>query len=254
MRIIINGIWLALSLALPVVAAAADVAQITAGSEERAGQGRKAQQKIDGVAEKTDELVRLYRTENKIVDGLKIYNGLLQTQIDNQTAEIGVLRGSIEGVALIERQIIPLIVNMIDSLDVFIHEDMPFLLEERAQRVQRLRSMMDRSDVTAAEKFRRVLEAYQIENEYGRTLEAYKGSVNANGKEREVNFLRVGRIALLYQTFSGDISGAWNKQTSQWEILPPEQYKRQVANGLRIARKQIAPDLLIVPVNGAQEQ
>ena len=112
--------------------------------------------------------------------------------------------------------------------------------------------MMERSDVTAAEKFRRVIEAYQIENDYGRTIEAYRGTLDVDTGKREVNFLRVGRVALLYQTDGGDLTGAWNQETRQWETLAPERYKQDVAKGLRVARKQVAPDLLVLPVAAAK--
>ena len=39
-----------------------------------------------------------------------------------------------------------------------------------------------RVDVTVAEKFRQVLEAYQVELEYGRTIEAYTGTVDVDGQ------------------------------------------------------------------------
>jgi len=113
--------------------------------------------------------------------------------------------------------------------------------------------MMERSDVTAAEKFRRVLEAFSIEMDYGRTIEAYKGSLEVDGRTQEVDFLRIGRVSLTYQSVGGNRTGGWNSETRQWEELPPETYKAQVAQGLRIARKQVAPDLIVIPVNAAEE-
>ena len=113
--------------------------------------------------------------------------------------------------------------------------------------------MMERSDVTAAEKFRRVLEAYSIENDYGRTIEAYKGSIEMDGRTQEVDFLRIGRVSLTYQSVGGNFTGAWDNATRTFVELPPETYKTQVAAGLRIARKQVAPDLLVIPVPTATE-
>jgi hypothetical protein len=158
------------------------------------------------------------------------------------------LSESIGNVALIERQIIPLMTRMVDALDEFVQLDTPFLMKERTERVGRLREMMERSDVTAAEKFRRVIEGYQIENDYGRTIEAYKGSTQVNGKELEVDFLRIGRVALMYQTVGGATTGAWDTTTGAYVELPPATYQKQVSDGLKIARKQVAPDLLVVPV------
>ncbi len=155
---------------------------------------------------------------------------------------------SIGNIALIERQIIPLMIRMLDALEGFIALDTPFLMKERTARIARLGEMMERSDVTAAEKLRRVVEGYEIENDYGRTIEAYKGSTKVKGKELEVDFLRIGRVALLYQTVGGATTGAWDAAAREFVELSPATYQAQVARGLKIARKEIAPDLLIVPV------
>ncbi|MGV0005318.1 MAG: DUF3450 domain-containing protein [Candidatus Porifericomitaceae bacterium WSBS_2022_MAG_OTU9] len=160
------------------------------------------------------------------------------------------LQESIGQVAVVERQITPLMMRMIDALDRFVSLDMPFLLEERTGRVRRLRAMMARPDVSVSEKLRRVLEAFQIENEYGRTLEAYRGSLDVVGGKREVDFLRIGRIALLAQTAGGEQSFAWFQ--GQWLMLPPELYGQHLTKGLRIARKQMAPDLLWLPLPPAE--
>jgi hypothetical protein len=161
------------------------------------------------------------------------------------------LNESIRNVALIERQILPMMTRMLDSLEVFIELDTPFLLNERTERLERLRGMMERSDVSAAEKFRRVVEAYQIENDYGRTIEAYKDTVEIDGVAQEADFLRIGRVSLAYQTVGGGTTGAWDKQAGQFVKLDDAEFKNQVAHGLKVARKQVAPDLLVVPVPAA---
>ena len=241
----------ALLYCVPALAFAANVDEVTAVGEKRAAEGKAAQAQIDKLGDATDDIESDYRQVIKVVDGLKVYNSLLQKQVDNQVAEMNALSESIDKVSLIERQIVPLMVRMLDSLEEFIRLDVPFLGDERAERLTRLRNMMERSDVTAAEKFRRILEAYEIENEYGRTIEAYKGTLEVAGKNREVDFLRVGRVALLYQTVGGDHTGSWDQAGRTWTELAPEQYKADVARGLRVARKQVAPDLLVLPIAAA---
>ena len=227
---------------------AAGINEVMQEGENRADAGANDQTKVDSVADQTEKIVNDYRAVTKVVDGLKVYNALLQTQLNNQESEMQALSDSISNIALIERQIIPLMLRMLDALEGFVALDTPFLIKERTERTGRLREMMERSDVTAAEKLRRVIEGYQIENDYGRTIEAYKGSTDVGGKELEVDFLRIGRVALLYQTVGGEFTGAWDQGTRTFIDLPPATYKAQVSQGLKIARKQVAPDLLIVPV------
>ncbi|MEE4294918.1 MAG: DUF3450 domain-containing protein [Xanthomonadales bacterium] len=230
------------------VFAQATVEQVMAEGEKRADAGAAEQRRIEQIADQTANLLNDYNTVAKVVDGLVTYNALLQRQIDNQEQEMAALEESIKNVALIERQIIPMMTRMLDSLEVFIDLDTPFLVEERHERLERLRGMMERSDVSAAEKFRRVVEAFQIENDYGRTIEAYKHTVMVDGKEVEADFLRVGRISLAYQTVGGGTTGAWDKEAGQFVKLDDAEFKNQVSHGLKVARKQVAPDLLVVPV------
>ena len=232
--------------------AQANIDDVTQTGEPRIAEGAAAPRDVEKLSDQTGDIEAQFKQVSKVVDGLKTYNGLFQKQVDNQLAEMAALSDSINKVSLIERQIVPLMVRMIDALSEFVVLDVPFLPDERPRRVERLRAMMERSDVTAAEKFRRVMEAYQIENEYGRTIEAYRGTLAVDGGTREVNFLRVGRVALLYQTDGGDLTGAWNTQTEKWETLPPARYKQDVAKGLRVARKQVAPNLLVLPIPAAK--
>lgn len=209
---------------------------------------KRSQQKIDKLAEEARDLLSDYKTVNKQIDGLKVYNARLQRQIDNQIKRIGQIEGSIDEVEIIQRQMTPLVIRMIEGLDQFVNLDVPFHMEERQRRISFLRSNLDRSDVSVAEKFRQVLEAYKIENEYGRKLDAYKGSVEIGGVERDVNFFRVGRIALLYQTTDTELSGAWDQASRSWVPLDRGEYRNAIMKGLRIARKEASIDLMNLPI------
>lgn len=224
-----------------------DIFQVTAETNKRA---QESQVRVDNLSEETAKLLAQYKTVLKAVESLRVYNRQLQRQIDNQNLKISQLRDSIERVTLIERQITPLMLRMIDSLEAFVDNDVPFLLEERQGRIQTLRETMDRPDVTPSEKFRSTFEAYQIENNYGRTIEAYGGSIEIPGAgERQVNFLRIGRVGLYYQTLDGSLSGTWNDQG--WKVLD-ESYRSAISEGIRIASQQTAPNLIRLPV-GAPE-
>jgi hypothetical protein len=248
-----NALIAALVSAGALVGAAAAVQattldQILAVGESRNDAARKSQAKIDRLADETRDLLTDYKTVMKQIDGLQVYNARLQRQIDNQMKRIDEIDESIDQVTVIQRQMTPLVIRMIDGLEKFVELDVPFHMEERQRRISFLRSNLDRSDVTVAEKFRQVLEAYKIENEYGRKIDAYKGSVEIDGVERDVNFLRVGRIALLYQTTDTEISGAWDQASRSWVPLERGEYRNAIMKGLRIARKEASIDLLNLPI------
>ncbi len=211
----------------------------------------KSQQKIDRISDKTQSMLNQYRAALHQTKSLKVYNQYLQNMLQSQQQELASLQKQLHDIDTTQQEIVPLILNMLDNLAQFVALDLPFLPEERKQRIERLQQMMQRADISNAEKYRRILEAYQIENEFGQTIEAYRGDLTLNGKTSSVDFLRLGRVALYFQRLDGSETGFWNKETKQWQILDSK-YRSPVSKGLRIARKQMAPDLLTLPVPAAE--
>ncbi len=230
---------------------AATLNDVFAVAEQLNTQARQSQAKIDALTEETRQLLAEYKTVLKEIEGLKVYNRQLEKQISNQEDEMAQLAASIDEVTVIERQITPLMLRMIDGLEQFVSLDMPFLTEERAERLETLREMMDRADVAVSEKLSQILRAYQIENEYGRTISAYEDTINVGGTDRLVDVLQVGRIALMYQTPDGEETGRFNSESDQWEPID-DSYKSSVQNGIRMARQQMSYDLLTLPVSGPE--
>ena len=232
---------------LPAVVSAAEIEQALDQGVQRTEQAQGAQQQIDQLNDEIQSKLEQYRALLKEEEGLEVYVRQLDIQTENQATEMQRLEQSIDKVTVIERQVTPLMMRMIDSLEQFVALDMPFLKEEREARVERLKGLIGRADVTVAEKFRNVFQAYQTEIEYGRTIEAYRGSLEIDGAEREVDFLRIGRIALIYQALDGSSAAAWNVRDGSWERLDSG-YRNQLRQALRIAREQAAPDLVKLPI------
>lgn len=210
------------------------------------------QREIDEVSDGTSELVAQYRTSLKQIDAIDLYNGQMSNLIGSQEAELISLSEQLDRVEAVGRSVTPLMMRMIDTLDKFVELDVPFLIDERRERVQTLRETMNRADVSTAGKFRQIMEGYQIENEYGRTIEAYRATLDLDGRETRVDFLRFGRIALVFQSLDETQSGVWDQTSRSWKPLDSG-HRSAIRAGLRIARKQSAPDLIRLPLPAASE-
>ncbi|MBT7333617.1 MAG: DUF3450 domain-containing protein [Gammaproteobacteria bacterium] len=232
-------------------AAATTLADIFQVAEQINQSALRSQSKIDALTEETRKLLSEYKVVLKEIEGLRVYNRQLEKQISNQETEMAQLSTSIDEVTVIERQITPLMLRMIDGLEQFVELDMPFLLDERRARIDRLRDMMDRADVAVSEKFSQVFRAYQIENEYGRTMETYGDTILIGGTERKVDILKVGRVSLVYQTPDASETGMYNLNTGAFEPIGNE-YEASIRQGIRMARQQATQDLFSIPVHGPE--
>jgi septal ring factor EnvC (AmiA/AmiB activator) len=184
-------------------------------------------------------------------ESLERYNRLLEEQVRSQEAEVASIQRQLVEIETTTRQVQPLMQQMVDTLDQFIKLDIPFLLEERTARVDSLKRIMDRADVTIAEKYRMVLEAYQSELEYGRTVQAYEGHLGTGANARTVEFARLGRVSLMYRTLDGSETGYWDAQKKDW--VQDASLRRAVEEALRVAKEDGPPELLTVPVPAPQE-
>jgi len=253
------AVWLGVTLtaglmALCVSAASASEKVVTSSlAEQKASDSasQKSQKRIAQLADQTSELIGDYRLALQKLDRVKIYNRHLQTLVNSQEEEKANITRQLDDFQVVQTEIVPLMEIMIANLEQFIAMDLPFNLEERNDRIAALREMMDDSEITISEKYRKIMEAYQIETNFGRDMEARNGALDLAGETREVQFLRLGRLLLAYQTANKEETGFFNPNTRQWETLPDE-YRSSISEGLRIARKQAPPNLLMLPITAPE--
>jgi len=225
------------------------VDQVLQAENRRLNLAQQSQERVNNIVEGTRSLEDQYRAINKEIDGLKVYNRLMTAQTGGQTATLQDISLSMDQVDVINRQIFPMMERMIDGLEQSVSLDVPFLAEERNDRVANLRSIMERSDVSVAEKFRKVMEAYQIENDYGSSSEWYTQSLTLDDATRSYNILRIGRIGLYFQSDDANITGRWDNDAREWVM--DDSARSDVRTGLRMAKQLIAPELIVIPVAAA---
>jgi predicted RNase H-like nuclease (RuvC/YqgF family) len=235
---------------LPATGAAQSVNGVVNAERNRTKLAQESQTRIDQVVGDTRTKEEQYKRLQKQIEGLNIYNTLLSRQIEGQSIKLGEMKNSILQVDVISRQILPAMTKMIAGLKAFVAADIPFQQEERRERIANLETILGSPDVNVAEKFRKVTEAYQIENDYGRTIESYSAPIDIDGESRPVSFSRIGRVALMYQTENGEKSAVYDQKARQW--IDADQYKNDIKQGLKIARKQMSPELIMLPISAPE--
>jgi len=216
-------------------------------SEATAKEAKASQQRVEQLDDQTAGLVNDYRANLKQLEAATRYNASLNRNIAAQQRQLERLKLDIENVSGLQRAMQPLMEDMLASLGDIVEADLPFNLDERQDRVARLNKVMGDPSISAAQRYRLIVEAYQIENEYGRTIGAYEGSIDDGGTLRTGEFLRVGRVALMFKTADDSALKIWDKDQKAWVNLN-KSYLPDVRLGLRMAKEQTAPGLLPVPV------
>jgi small-conductance mechanosensitive channel len=210
-----------------------------------ADQASKASQnQIDQLDDATQQMASKYSRALELVASVNKYNAHLAEQVQAQRVELKSIDSQLATIETTSRDVFPLMEKMVDTLATFVSLDMPFKIEERTKRVETLKGLMNRADVTVSEKYRRILEAYQIEMEYGRTLDNYDATVGADAKAAEI--VRLGRVVMMYRLPDGSDAGYWDMAQKQW--VSDVDYAKDVEHALKVAKKLGAPDILWVPV------
>src|SRR5262245_7076222 len=175
------------------------------------------------------------------------YNAQIEQQLRSQEQEIASLQQQVASLDATAVDVQAMLTRMFDELVAFVQNDVPFFKEERDQRIERLTELMQSVEAQPSEKFRGLIEAYQIEMEYGRTMSAYRQTLS-DGREAEM--VRLGRVVLMYRVMADGDTGYWDNEKKQFVSDPGA--RAAIENALSIAKEEKTPDLIIVPVPAPQ--
>jgi cell division protein FtsB len=244
---LLPGIIAALLLAWMTGVSASQVKQsldVVAGTTSSAAASQK---KIEQLSGETRALLEEYRRLQDGVEYQAAYTRELEQLEQSQRTQIEELQRQISEAAITRQRIVPLMRSMADALEKFVVLDLPFHHEERINAVLLLKQRLNQPDLAVSAKFRLLLELYQLEQGYGNSIESWRGPLQWQGEELSVEFLRIGRVALYFQSLDGASSGLWSVEQEQWQPLDPK-FNRDIAQALRVARNLVAPELLQLPL------
>ena len=192
-------------------------------------------------------MVAEYQAKLTELSELERYNAQLEKLIADQQQELALRERQLAELETLKRKLFPFLLEMLDALEKIVAVDKPFLPEERRRRVKALRELMNRADVALPEKYRRLMEAFRIEAQYGHNIETYEGDLATDGGKRTVRFLRFDRTSLYYLTLDGREGGVWDEANRNWRQLDAD-FLHPLDHAMRIAAKQAPPDLVVLPV------
>ena len=219
--------------------------------EQRQNSEQVSQTKIDSMDDDTSLIVNEYKTVSKQIEGLRVYNAQMRKQIERQEERLKEIDKTMKEAQVMQRQVPPFTRRMLAGIEKSIELDMPFHLAERKERIAFANAAIDNPTVSPAEGLRQVLETFNVEMEYGRKLDSYKDTIEIEGQQREVNVLRVGRLALVYQSSDRSLTGAWDNKKQEWVPLD-NSYRNPTRKGLRIANRLATVDMLELPIQNAE--
>jgi len=232
---------------LSTFVAASEMEQVLEVGRDNTELSAQSQAKIDSTESETDKLINEFKVVSKQVEGLKLYNAQKRIQIQAQLDLMDKYDEQLIQVVVMQRQIPPLAQRMLQGLEKYVNLDTPFHIEERRQRLDLVRASLSNPKVTASEQVRQILEAYNIEAEYGRKLDAYDATIVLGGQELVVNILRVGRLGMFFQTKDERQTGYYDTETGSWEELGGG-YRVTVRDGIRMANKLAPMDIMMLPI------
>ncbi|WP_434341335.1 DUF3450 domain-containing protein [Motilimonas cestriensis] len=228
-------------------ALAASVTQVQQQALNDQQQARQSQHTIDQLDDNKLAIIQKVKQLQAEAEQLEQYNVYLTELVQDQASEVASYQQQIIDVKETRQGLVPLMVKMLDNLAQFVALDAPFLLDERQQRISQLQQMMNKADISEAEKYRRILTAYQIEAEYGSKMGEYQGELALDGTTRTVQYFYLGRVAFVALSLDGKAVWSWDRNQQQW-LSVDNAYAQDVKQAIAIAKKTEIPNLIKLPL------
>ncbi len=205
-----------------------------------------SQQRVERLDDEADQMVREYRAVLQQKDNIKLFVAQQDIFLQSQNAEIASLKRQLGTVEQIKQGMSPMMLKMAVAIEDSIEADMPFNLAERRARIERMKNTLADPDVSPAEQYRQVLNAFKIEVSYGQGIDSYEGT-HPTKPGNVVNFLRFGRVALVYMTKDESEIARYNLGTNSWDVLSGAD-GLGMRQAIRIAKGEAAPGIIFAPV------
>ena len=242
----------ALASAILVLVAASLAAQ--SDSEDLKGtvdgtiEVEKGTQKLqDEWAQEQAELLARYRSAKANVKYLKERIDIEQSKSDALDETIADLERRLAESDRLNSVLLDTLQSVYSRLDTWVHDDLPFLMTERENRLQSLRDELARPDVAGAEKLRRVLEALQIEAQYGATVEVSQEHIMIGDEEILADVLRLGRVSAFWRTPDRKRVGEFDRATRTWIELDSK-YGRSIGQAMEMASRMRPIEIIDLPL------
>ncbi|WED23345.1 DUF3450 domain-containing protein [Vibrio sp. JC009] len=212
---------------------------------------KKSQEVVTGSSDASFDLkaeIDILRSE---INNLEIYQGHLDKLIESQNQELSGLDLQLEEITDTRQSVIPLMYEMLDGLEAYVEQDMPIRKQTRTERINKLKKLMTESGVSDAEKYRRILEAYQIELDYVTKFGTYTSLVEINGVSREVEQLYLGHISFIARSLDHRTYWYWSQEQQHWVALEAVA-NTELDKAFSVANKLASPSLLMLPLSALE--
>ncbi len=230
--------------AAPSVAQGLDRAIAT--GEQATRRAEQVQQQINQLDDERSDMVGEFRTLLQRKTAAELYARQQAAAVESQEREIASLTDQLSRVDEITSQTVPMLETLIDDLDAFIDADLPFRLEERKDRIARLREYLSDPAISVTERYRQIMDAYTAEMEVGRKTDTWKETITVDDKEVTVDMVLFGRVALVYMDPTGRYAKRYDRETSSWVDLE-NRYKAEIEKAIRIIQGKRTQDVMYVP-------
>jgi len=205
------------------------------------------QQQADVWAADRSALAQRYRAAEASIAYLTERRSLAADRLGGLEARVAELERRLDESDRLQTGLEDTLGVMLARLETWVATDLPFLPAERRLRLDLLRQELVRPEVPPSEKLRRLLEAFQIEAQYGGTVEVYQDRVRVAADSLYVDILRLGRLSLFWRTPDGARAGEYDRVARAWVDLPGKHH-RAIGQAMEMAEHRRAVDLVSLPL------
>lgn len=221
--------------------------QLQQQSQHTLEQERETQQHVSQWSQERENLINDLLDQTTQLEWNRFQNKKFEQYVEHKKSTIVELKRQQQQMNLLRQELEPFLDRRLEQLRAAIATDLPFLQQERQERLTFLDQSLTDPDLALSEKLRRVLEALQVEADYGNSVEVTEEKVPLNQSEALVQILRLGRIGLFYLSYDGHSGGQWSLDQQQWLPLD-DAYLSTVQTTIDIIKQKRSAELVDIPL------